>query len=112
MAPLTLTPAHTLAFISMPGGWEWIIILVIGLLLFGRRLPEIGRSIGKTIVEFKKGMNDIENEANAVAPGSTGGRSRVSAGSASAGDLPQGGTGQPGYQAADRRVSTSDNPEA
>lgn len=46
----------------MPGGWEWIIILVIGLLLFGRRLPEVGRNVGKAIVEFKKGIKGVEEE--------------------------------------------------
>lgn len=94
---MLLAAPSTLAFISMPGGWEWIIILVIGLLLFGRRLPEIGRSVGKTIVEFKKGMADIDNETSAAAarPASTG--------SASAGDLPSSAP-----QAADRRVSTHD----
>lgn len=51
-----------LAFLSLPNGTEWIIILVIGLLLFGRRLPEVGRSIGRSIVEFKKGIKGIEEE--------------------------------------------------
>ncbi|TVQ31977.1 MAG: twin-arginine translocase TatA/TatE family subunit [Phycisphaeraceae bacterium] len=46
----------------MPGGWEWLIIGAIGLLLFGRRLPEVGRSLGKGIVEFKKGLKDIQDE--------------------------------------------------
>lgn len=55
---------NSLAFISMPGGWEWIVIIFIGLLLFGRRLPEVGRSIGRTIVEFKKGVKGIEDEVN------------------------------------------------
>ncbi|MEC9156874.1 MAG: twin-arginine translocase TatA/TatE family subunit, partial [Planctomycetota bacterium] len=41
-----------LAF-GMPSGWEWIALLAIGLLVFGRRLPEVGRSVGKSIVEFK-----------------------------------------------------------
>ncbi|RLS52042.1 MAG: twin-arginine translocase TatA/TatE family subunit, partial [Planctomycetota bacterium] len=43
-------------------GPYWIIILVVGLLLFGRRLPEIGRNVGKSIVEFKKGLKDAGNE--------------------------------------------------
>ncbi len=48
--------------LGLPNGAEWIILLVIGLLLFGRRLPEVGRSIGKSIVEFKKGIKGIEEE--------------------------------------------------
>jgi sec-independent protein translocase protein TatA len=34
----------------------------VGLLFFGRRLPEVGRNIGKTVVEFRKGIKDIERE--------------------------------------------------
>lgn len=48
--------------IGMPGGAEWIIIAAIGLLLFGKRLPEVGRSLGKGIVEFKKGLKGVEEE--------------------------------------------------
>jgi sec-independent protein translocase protein TatA len=51
----------TLAF-GMPGGTEWIILLVLGLLIFGRRLPEVGRSLGRGIVEFKKGIKGVEDE--------------------------------------------------
>lgn len=44
-------------------GWtEWLIILVVGLLIFGNRLPEVGRSLGRSIVEFKKGLKGVEDE--------------------------------------------------
>ena len=56
---------YTLA-IGMPGPFEWLIIGAIGLLLFGKRLPEVGRSVGKTIVEFKRGMKEVEQEVNQV----------------------------------------------
>jgi sec-independent protein translocase protein TatA len=49
---------------GMPGGMEWIVLLVIGLLIFGRRLPEVGRSLGRGIVEFKRGVKGIDDEIN------------------------------------------------
>jgi sec-independent protein translocase protein TatA len=39
-----------------------LILLGIGILLFGKRLPEFGRSLGKGIVEFKKGLKGLEDE--------------------------------------------------
>jgi sec-independent protein translocase protein TatA len=51
----------------MPGPWEIIIIVVVALLLFGRRLPEVGRSLGRGIVEFKKGLRGVEDEINQAA---------------------------------------------
>ena len=55
-----------LAFVSMPGPFEMMIILGIGVLLFGKRLPEVGRSLGKGIIEFKKGLQGIEDEFTAA----------------------------------------------
>ena len=56
---------HTLA-IGMPGLTEWIIIGALGLLIFGKRLPEVGRSLGKGIVEFKKGLKGIDEDIEQV----------------------------------------------
>jgi sec-independent protein translocase protein TatA len=39
-----------------------IVLLILGVLLFGRRLPEIGKQLGKGIVEFKKGLKGLEDE--------------------------------------------------
>lgn len=48
--------------IGMPGTTEWIIILIIMLLLFGSRLPKMMRGMGGSIKEFKKGMEDGDDE--------------------------------------------------
>lgn len=61
MVQTLLTIPATLGF-GIPGGTEWILILAVGLLIFGKRLPEVGRSLGKGIVEFKKGLKGIEDE--------------------------------------------------
>lgn len=44
------------------GSQEMIIFGIIAVILFGGRLPSVARSLGKSIVEFKKGMKDIEND--------------------------------------------------
>lgn len=56
---------NTLA-IGMPQGAEWIVIAALGLLIFGKRLPEVGRSLGKGIVEFKKGLKGVQDEVTQV----------------------------------------------
>lgn len=53
---------NVLAFLNSFGSWDMVIILVIGLLLFGKRLPDVGRSLGKGIVEFKRGLKGVEEE--------------------------------------------------
>ena len=54
----------TLAMFGLPGGAEWIIIGLVALLIFGRRLPDVARSIGKSIVEFKKGIKDVKDDVD------------------------------------------------
>jgi len=41
---------------------NWLLIAIVALLLFGKRLPEVGRSLGRGIVEFKKGVQGIEDD--------------------------------------------------
>src|SRR5688572_17416248 len=53
------------AFLPSMGPMEWMIILGLAILLFGRKLPEVGRSLGKGIVEFKKGLKGLEDEVEA-----------------------------------------------
>jgi sec-independent protein translocase protein TatA len=43
---------------------EMMVVGVIALLLFGKRLPEVARSLGKGIVEFKKGIRGIEDDVD------------------------------------------------
>lgn len=51
------------------GGWEWVILAVVALLLFGgTRLAGIGKSAGKAIREFKEETNSLKSEPPAVAP--------------------------------------------
>lgn len=54
----------TLAFIEGLGSpIHWLIVGLIALLLFGRRLPEVGRGLGKGISEFKKGLKDVTDDS-------------------------------------------------
>lgn len=49
------------------GAQEMIILLILGVLLFGRKLPEVGRYLGKGIVEFKKGIKGLEDDFEGTA---------------------------------------------
>jgi sec-independent protein translocase protein TatA len=75
--PPQLTLPLALGFPGGPG--EWILIAGIALLLFGKRLPEVGRSLGKGIVEFKKGLKGIEDEVETAAavPDNTAARAQI-----------------------------------
>lgn len=50
---------------GMPGGSEWILIIVALLLLFGgKKIPELMRGVGKGMREFKDAKNSVTDEIN------------------------------------------------
>lgn len=56
-----------LAIFGLPGGMEWVAIGLLALLIFGRRLPDVARSVGKSIVEFKRGMREVKDDIDSSA---------------------------------------------
>lgn len=56
-----------LAFLS-PGPWQLLIVAAIVLLLFGSRLPNAMRSLGQSVVEFKKGIKDSDDDGDGDGP--------------------------------------------
>jgi sec-independent protein translocase protein TatA len=50
--------------LGMPGGWEWIVILVVILLLFGgSRLPQLAKALGQSKRAFQEGQDEADKEA-------------------------------------------------
>jgi sec-independent protein translocase protein TatA len=48
-------------------GWEWIIIALVVLLLFGgKKIPELMRGLGKGVKNFKEGMKEVEDDVKEI----------------------------------------------
>ncbi len=62
MTELTQNFMPPLGLLGLPHGSEYIVLIVIAILLFGTRLPKIARSIGASIVEFKKGVKGVQDD--------------------------------------------------
>jgi sec-independent protein translocase protein TatA len=67
----------TFAFLGLTWG-EILVIGVIAVLLFGRRLPDMAKYLGKSVIEFKKGMHGLESGFDDVANPAAGGAPHVS----------------------------------
>ena len=61
------------AFLAGLGPMEIIVLVVLGVLLFGRKLPDMGRYLGKSIVEFRKGVKGLEDDVEGGASGGVAG---------------------------------------
>ncbi|MFZ1784502.1 MAG: twin-arginine translocase TatA/TatE family subunit [Ferruginibacter sp.] len=60
---MTLSILNNIFLISMPGGSEWILIIVVVLLMFGgKKIPELMRGIGRGMREFTDAKNNVKTE--------------------------------------------------
>ncbi len=67
LATATHSATPPLAFFQGIGAMEMVLVAIVGLLLFGGKgLPDMARTIGKTIREFKKATSNVENEVRRV----------------------------------------------
>ena len=63
-----LESSTTLIYAGVPGGWEWVIIALVVLLLFGaKRIPELARGLGQGIKEFKGAVDGAKQELDDAA---------------------------------------------
>lgn len=66
------------AFGFSPGLPEMLIIGALAVMLFGNRLPEVARSLGKGLVEFKKGLHEIQDEVHTSSSSSSSNQEEIS----------------------------------
>ena len=60
---MTLSFLNSVFLLSMPGGSEWILIVVVVLLMFGgKKIPELMRGVGRGMRDFNDAKNNVKNE--------------------------------------------------
>ena len=60
---MTLSFLNSIFLLTMPGGSEWILIIVVVLLMFGgKKIPELMRGIGRGMREFNDAKNNVKTE--------------------------------------------------
>ena len=63
---ITLNALMYVVFLAMPGGMEWIFILLAVVLLFGgKKIPELMKGIGKGVRDFNDAKESVKNEIDA-----------------------------------------------
>lgn len=60
---MLLSILNSILLFSMPGGSEWILIILVVLLMFGgKKIPELMRGVGRGIREFNDAKSNVKNE--------------------------------------------------
>ncbi len=60
---MTLSILNSIFLLSMPGGSEWILIIIVVLLMFGgKKIPELMRGVGRGMREFNDAKNNVKSE--------------------------------------------------
>ncbi len=60
---MTLNFLNSIFLLSMPGGSEWILIIIVVLLMFGgKKIPELMRGVGRGMREFTDAKNNVKSE--------------------------------------------------
>ena len=60
---MAISVLNSIFLLSMPGGTEWILIIVVVLLMFGgKKIPELMRGIGRGMREFNDAKNNVKSE--------------------------------------------------
>ena len=60
---MTLSFLNSIFLFSLPGGGEWVLIIIVVLLMFGgKKIPELMRGIGRGMREFNDAKNNVKSE--------------------------------------------------
>ncbi|MBI5850943.1 MAG: twin-arginine translocase TatA/TatE family subunit [Planctomycetes bacterium] len=57
-----MIPVHPPTAFLMPSTGEWLLILLVGVLVYGRNLPDVGRRLGHTLAHLRRGFEDFKRD--------------------------------------------------